>query len=150
MFLRALRVCDPEFLNDENKYIYECFTKFGYPPALINRALSLAKQSFFHPQVKADFDIKNSLIIPFIPDVKAPPALKLIYKYNNKIANNLSRNSPKNINSGVYIIPCSNCNQVYVGETGRDINVRIKEHKRDFCDKKLSSAAVSHFFRHRA
>ena len=64
---------------------------------------------------------------------------------NNKIGTNLVHNSPK-INNGVYIIPCSSCNHVYVGETGRDLNVRIKEHQRDFSEKKLSSAAVSHFF----
>jgi len=29
----------------------------------------------------------------------------------------------------VYKIPCSNCEQTYIGETGRKLGTRLKEHK---------------------
>ena len=28
----------------------------------------------------------------------------------------------------VYQIPCANCNLCYIGQTGRDLSLRIKEH----------------------
>lgn len=30
--------------------------------------------------------------------------------------------------SGVYILPCSNCDSVYIGETGRKMHLRVHEH----------------------
>ena len=37
----------------------------------------------------------------------------------------------KNKDKGVvYQIPCGDCNQVYIGESGRPLHVRIKEHQR--------------------
>jgi len=31
----------------------------------------------------------------------------------------------------VYKIPCKNCEQVYVGETGRPLGARVKEHHKE-------------------
>jgi len=41
----------------------------------------------------------------------------------------------------VYKIPCS-CGQVYIGETGRIINLRIKEHQRDVKLKHVTQSAL--------
>ena len=30
---------------------------------------------------------------------------------------------------GVYSVPCAGCNKCYVGETGRSLGVRLREHK---------------------
>ena len=37
----------------------------------------------------------------------------------------------------VYQIPCLNCNYIYIGETGRCFNTRLKEHKRDLNTKNM-------------
>lgn len=31
--------------------------------------------------------------------------------------------------AGVYKVPCEDCQLVYIGEAGRDLDTRIKEHK---------------------
>ncbi len=41
----------------------------------------------------------------------------------------------------VYQVPCHNCKQVYIGETGRQLGVRIDEHKKEVED--LSRAAFT-------
>ena len=55
----------------------------------------------------------------------------LVFTYGNKLAHNLCGNKPKKClpNYGVYEIPCKTCNKIYVGESGRDLEKRVKEHK---------------------
>ena len=47
-------------------------------------------------------------------------------------------------NSVVYKVPCGSCNKSYVGETGRGIETRFKEHKRDIRNNMEHSAFVVH------
>ena len=46
--------------------------------------------------------------------------------------------------SVVYQVPCGNCDKSYIGETGRGIQTRIKEHKRDLRNDADHSAFVIH------
>ena len=72
----------------------------------------------------------------------------LIFKYHNKLSNKLCLNKLskfKNV-SGVYQIDCLNCDKFYIGETGRSVNVRMKEHKKDVCNGKVSSGVFDHIF----
>ena len=42
---------------------------------------------------------------------------------------------------GVYVIPCS-CGKEYIGETGRSLNIRIKEHTADLRRERTSKSAL--------
>ena len=44
---------------------------------------------------------------------------------------------------GVYQIPCANCNLYYIGQTGRDLSLRIKEHNYNIISNH-SSALTEH------
>ena len=45
---------------------------------------------------------------------------------------------PKEDKAGVvYQIPCSNCPQTYIGQTGRTLGQRLKEHKKAVKDKNI-------------
>ena len=58
--------------------------------------------------------------------------IRLVFTFPNTIIKLLVRNSPKtNVNSGVYSVPCRDCSKIYIGETKRDLDTRLKEHKRD-------------------
>ena len=49
-----------------------------------------------------------------------------------------------NLQKGVYVIPCS-CDKEYIGEIGRSLNIRIKEHATDLRrDRTSKSALVEH------
>ncbi|KYN07882.1 hypothetical protein ALC62_01145 [Cyphomyrmex costatus] len=46
------------------------------------------------------------------------------------------------ISAGVYEIPCS-CGKVYIGETVRMVNTRMKEHQRDVRLKHITQSALA-------
>ena len=43
----------------------------------------------------------------------------------------------------VYKIPCSSCPRVYIGQTGRTLGQRVKEHQRSVRDKKIATSALA-------
>ena len=57
---------------------------------------------------------------------------ELIFKHRNKLSNQVVYNKPKPLfRSGVYTSPCKSCPKQYIGETGRKLEIRIQEHKKD-------------------
>ena len=50
---------------------------------------------------------------------------------------------PKN-HKGVYKIPCS-CGEAYIGETGRSIETRLKEHSADLRYDRIKSSAIAEY-----
>ena len=83
-------------------------------------------------------DFQKSIVVPYVPSLeKLKYPLKelntnLIFKYNNKLGQNLTDNKPKlNKTEGMYKIPCRDWKQFYVGETERDLITAINEHKHD-------------------
>ena len=70
----------------------------------------------------------------------------LIFKYPNKLSRKLcnNRSTQKKLDIGVYKVNCNNCNKFYIGETGRSLNTRMREHKNDIKNDKVSSGIVKH------
>ena len=74
---------------------------------------------------------------------------RVVNKANNTIRSRLIKNHPPRNDdpmqaSGVYEIPCKDCDNVYFGQTGRPFNVRIKEHMDDFRLKRINNACFAH------
>ena len=46
--------------------------------------------------------------------------------------------------AGVYRVPCKDCTKVYIGETGRDFQVRLGEHKTAVATGKEKNAVFQH------
>jgi len=42
-----------------------------------------------------------------------------------------NKHKKEGITNCVYKIPCGNCEETYIGETGRKFGTRLKEHKRE-------------------
>jgi len=57
---------------------------------------------------------------------------------------NLKDQRPPLSSAGVYKIPCSD-GKVYIGETGRMVNIRMKEHQRDIRLKHITQSALSEY-----
>ena len=57
--------------------------------------------------------------------------LKIDFKFKNTIFKQITMKKHELINpSGIYGIKCNTCNRMYIGQTGRSINIRHKEYIR--------------------
>lgn len=45
--------------------------------------------------------------------------------------------------NAIYVIPCGTCNKVYIGETVRQVFVRVKEHQAYVKKKELNSSKTA-------
>ena len=68
----------------------------------------------------------------------------MAFKYNNKLSRFVNHNHSGEANKGVYTIPCGGCDNFYIGETGRSLDIRKKEHIKDIEKRKLGSGIVEH------
>ena len=72
---------------------------------------------------------------------------KVVFTYNSKLGRVLTNNKPPKPaekEAGVYRINCTSCEKCYIGETGRNLPTRIKEHKRDVRTNKIASGLAVH------
>ena len=135
MFLRAFRICSPENLKEEKSTIWKIFLNLKYPPWFIKKAYLKARQSYFTPKPQNDVK-KRYITVPYITSLDIVKSachkqdVNVAFKYTSTIKSMLVRNKNKNIcDAGIYKIPCQDCELVYIGETGRNLETRIKEHK---------------------
>ena len=147
-FLRALRICSSDFLENEFEYITETFRKLKYPKGFIIKTKEKALD--IHSAQKAKKKTKyilvpNSNIIPLINTFLKNTDTTLITSAGTKIRNLVKEsNYTANENSLVYQIPCSGCDTSYFGETGRGLEIRLKEHKADMRHHRKTNALVCH------
>ena len=152
IFLRGYRICSPEFLDNEIKYIFDTFYKLGYSYHMINRAHLKARKSFYVPQDdnRTDDDTVKYLILPLLDDIPFINRLaknfniRFVQKSGNKIANNFNH-TPGSSNSDIYQIKCLACNSNYIGESN-NIERRKKEHVRDVNRRYYNNAIVKHMY----
>ena len=124
----------------ENKQIYHALKLNGFPKSLATR------HSYFHKKYSNRSTTNNKnytsfTSIPYIQGVSEPVmralnrvGVRVAMKPFRTISNILSlpkdRTPVFNKPGVVYEIPCRDCNAVYIGQTERNVNTRLKEHKR--------------------
>ncbi|TOF85493.1 hypothetical protein CGJ15_25905, partial [Vibrio parahaemolyticus] len=54
------------------------------------------------------------------------------------------KNSPQNADGCVYKIPCKICDKVYYGQTGKNLELRLKQHKYSIRTGQDSNALFIH------
>ena len=116
MFLRALRVCDPEHIDDEINHINQIAKKLCYPNEYINNCWMQARKTFYQIGDQQPFNLRNILSLPYHHELKPITRIlkslniNVVFKYESVIKNVLIRNSPVMVNNpGVYYIPCNEC-----------------------------------------
>ena len=152
-FLRAHRMCSPEFLSDEIENIKKSFKKLKYPEYFILNCKRKATKTFFgkkpqNPEVKAP----NRII--FLPTNNKTTSLNQSFNpHKYQIVTTTSRTireivrpkRPKPAEeAGLYMVPCQICPAVYLGETARSLPARLREHKADLRKDNPLNAIAQH------
>jgi hypothetical protein len=75
--------------------------------------------------------------------------LKIVFRTTNTIFQQISQKTKNSDPPGVYRINCNTCKKAYVGQSGRSINTRHKEHTRYIKGNKPTSAYATHILHNR-
>ena len=143
------RICSNEYLHDELAHITEVFYKLGYPKGLL---VELKRKAKLITERKREEETRLKCLV--VPGSDLAQTLGkslrnagyLLVSSGGKRLGDLLHvsNHRKNEESAVYEIPCRGCERSYIGETGRGLPTRLKEHKADVRHHRLSSALVDH------
>ena len=150
MFLRALRIVSPEFLDAEFARVRRIGTDLCYPPYILDICFDKAKKKFYSITNEPKVVNKNTLVLPYFNGFQAIKSLlktfnvSVIFSYRNSVRDLLIKNSPKCNNNIIYHIPCMDCPSFYIGQTSKDLNVRINQHKYSVRTGQTSNALFVH------
>ena len=136
---RAQLVCDsPDSLTDENKYLDNVFNKNNYNRDFIRH------NTYRNSEPNATNTNVTPVTTATIPYIKgtSETIARILQPYNIRVAhkpittlrqlltNVKDKDEPSDRRGAVYKIKCCDCQATYIGETGRNLNVRLTEHKR--------------------
>ena len=132
------------YLLEEINFLYDTFTKLGYSNYFIDKVHEDVRRKHFARDSNTLPDARperppNHLVLPLNEYTQSyiKPVLKsrdcaVLFKASNTIKSKLVSNKPKKISDndtpGVYKIPCESCPLMYIGETGRSLKIRLREH----------------------
>ena len=136
---RAQLVCDTtDSLSDENKYLDRVFYKNNYNADFVRRNTHRTTET---TETNKNPTSVTTATIPYIKGTSETIA-RILQPYNIRVAhkptttlrhlltNVKDRDEPNNRQGAVYKVKCSDCQASYIGETGRNLNTRLTEHKR--------------------
>ena len=136
---RAQLVCDsPDSLTDESKYLDNVFNKNNYNRDFIRH------NTYGNSEPNATNTNATPVTTATIPYIKgtSETIARILQPYNIRVAhkpittlrqlltNVKDKDEPSDRRGAVYKIKCCDCQATYIGETGRNLNVRLTEHKR--------------------
>ena len=157
LFLRAYRFCDKQFLKEEEDRIKQNFLDLGYTDKFIEKCrasaykgrmnevrkgnlLALQELPFASTSItpKEKQEPLATLTLPYHPCMlKLKPRLsemgiRMAFSSNSSIQQQLRRKPTREQPRGsCYIVSCSACPKVYVGQTGKYVEECMEEHSRD-------------------
>jgi hypothetical protein len=140
LFRRAETHCSTdEAKRKEENYLFRIFQNNGYPRNFIRRSKK-KRTSRQQEQQQQQPQTNNRVVLPYVKNVSELTARLLqthgittAHKPNATLRKLISkpkdRTDGNNKNNVIYQIDCENCNKYYIGQTGRKLSTRIKEHK---------------------
>ena len=156
MYLRAYRYCDQQFLREEELRIKTDFLQLGYTENFIEKCrisaykgrrqeTRLANSSSVVLPVKQE--PLATLTLPYHPTMmRLRPRLnemriRLAFSSNSTLRQQLHRRSPSCVppRGSVYVVNCNTCPDVYIGQTGKRVDLRMDEHPRELTSGTLGA-----------
>ena len=144
LYLRAYRYCDTQFLPQEESRIQQDFLKLGYTAQFIekcrksaikgrNNEVRLGRSPGTNTRKQEPL---ATLTLTYHPtEMQLRPQLsamgiRLAFSTNSSLGRQLRRRTPacSKPKGSVYVVNCSGCSEVYIGQTGRQAENRMTEH----------------------
>ena len=138
-------VTEEEDKKAEEKHIVEALEKCGYPRWTFKKVKSQMKdkkEKKTDRRNKSKDKSKGLVILPYVQGLtegvsrvlrkhQIASAIRPLKTIRNYLVHPKDKQETLEKSEVVYKIPCKNCNQVYIGETGRKFGTRLKEHEKD-------------------
>ena len=136
----------------ERKYVIDVLKENNYPKDFLQNCLKPVHPS--RKTIENDSSTMGFAVVPYIHEVTEPIKI-ILYSYNVKgtqkpfLTLNHSFANPKDpvpkeqTSNAIYSIPCSDCNQEYIGQTKRQFGTRLKEHRKAVSFAKKYNSALS-------
>ena len=140
----------PSAISEEKKHSTLLLVSNGYPSSFVRK---LTKTTRPTANKKPTQEFKSTAVLPYIKGVSEflcrclqQQGVRTVFKSETTLRSHLGRPKdalePTKQDSVVYKIPCE-CSKVHIGETGRAMQERIKEHDRDIRLARTKTSAVS-------
>ena len=151
LYERAKRlVTKPSVISEEKKHLSSVLVSNGYPFSFLQK---LTKTGGPNGSTKPAIEFKATAVLPYVKGVSEQlrrslqqQGVRAVFKSETTLRSHLVRPkdavNPAKQDGVVYRIPCE-CGKVYIGETGRPMQDRIKEHDRDIRFARTETSAVS-------
>jgi hypothetical protein len=152
LLTRAFKLCDQDHETQEIEYVQNVLKANLYPQKVIEERLNTVRRKIAIP--KPNKILEKRIILPFAGDVTIQIAQfirrslgwEIGYIPGQKLSslvNNMKQKPPR-IQHGVYKFNCQDCLIPYIGESGRDINIRFEEHEKDIRKMNIKSPVALH------
>ena len=151
LFDRAEKICsDFPDTEKEKDHVAKALQNNGYPRRLVVRNWHPP-----HSQRPEQQDTPTATVtLPYIRHLSetirrilAPLGIRTCFRPHRTLRQTLVRlkdRTPLQQRAGVvYRIPCGSCSKVYIGQTGRTLEHRLKEHKRALTSGNTAQSAVA-------
>ena len=150
LYDRAKRlVTKPSVIAGEKKHLSSVLVSNGYPSSFVQK-ITKARTT---PRREPVAEFKSTAVLPYVQGVSESlrrcleqQGIRTVFKSDTTLRSHLVRPkdtvNPAKQDGVVYRIPCE-CGKVYIGETGRSMQERIKEHDRDIRLARTQTSAVS-------
>ena len=150
---RATRICEAKDLEAEEEHLRMTFRKNGYPRGFITGAMK-PREEQEETQRGGETVRKTLCVLPYVKgtsdklgNICRKVGVHPVFQQRRTLRSLLTRvkGPQKHVDKGVvYQIPCAQCDEVYVGETGRPLKTRITEHKRAVSTGDVRNANAVH------
>ncbi|KAL9965123.1 hypothetical protein ACROYT_G028877 [Oculina patagonica] len=151
LYDRAKRlVTKPSVISKEKKHLSSVLVSNGYPFSFLQKITKTRKPS---TSAEPTTEFKSTAVLPYVKGLSEQlrrclqqQGVWAVFKSETTLRSHLVR--PKDAvdstkqDGVVYRIPCE-CGKVYIGETGRPMQDRIKEHDRDIRLARTQTSAVA-------
>ncbi|XP_076034214.1 uncharacterized protein LOC143021003 isoform X1 [Oratosquilla oratoria] len=152
IFLRAFRICSAKYLEEECRFIKETFLTLKFPEFLLDNCRQQTAKIW--ESSRQQDNTTRRLVLPTsdgatnLTHLLRTTNLEVVCQTSRTIKDTTKTKIHNNQTPGtkavIYHIPCSGCDKVYIGETSRDLNTRIREHRYDVRHDVTTNACVTH------